>query len=195
MSKYQPFVILLVVACMSVIGLTSCGNDQPVSVSIASVQPVQMDTKENDKRFLVRAVELKYDQILISKLAGQRAATEEIKSLARMLEDANRNERSAIASLAILKSIPVPSVPTQSAQAAYDTLNLATIEEFDQAYLSMVIEGYDETIRHFESAGSTNLDPDISKKIQSMIPGLREHQMKASGMRSMMNPVSEVIEE
>ncbi|MEO5907478.1 MAG: DUF4142 domain-containing protein, partial [Saprospiraceae bacterium] len=167
----------------------SCG-DKPeyvtTELSTAQVKPINL-TKETDKQFLVRAVEMKYAQALLGKLAQQRTSSEEIRTLAKMLEDANREEKSALASLAIIKSIQVPSAPTQSAHAAYDSLNVATVEEFDFSYVRSAIQGYNDMIAHFENGTRTEMDPDIKAKALAMIPVMRTHLSKAMEVDAHIN--------
>lgn len=180
---------------IAIFNFVSC-SDKPEAITTnlaaAQVKPTDL-TRETDKQFLVRAVEMKYEQALLGKLAQQRTSSEEIRTLAKMLEDANREEKSALASLAIMKSIQVPSAPTQMAHAAYDTLNQATIEEFDFAYVRSAIQGYNTMIAHFENATRADMDPDIKAKALAMIPVMRTHLSKATETDAHMNPVSELV--
>ena len=187
--------LFLVLSFLFMIGFTACGNEQTGQVSMASMAPLTTkDTKEKDRQFMTRAVEMNYEQIMIAKLAWRRATSEAIRTLAKDLEDANRAERSMIASLGVMKSIAVASIPTPSAQAAYDSLNLATIEEFDHLYIQRVMEGYQEAIRHFEQGTTAEVDPDIKAKAKEILPLLRAHYSRVSMFSGQMNPVSEVTE-
>ena len=181
--------------CM--LSLVACGDksDANAEIAVAQVKPSVDLTKENDKRFLVRAVEMKYEQILLGKLAQTRAALEEIKSFGKFLEEANRNSRSTLSSLAIMESIKVPSAPTQTAHAAYEQLNQGTVEEFDNAYIAYVIRSHNEAITMFENATRGSIDPDIQAKASALLPELRDHLSKAMELNAQMNPVSELVQE
>lgn len=200
MLTYQHFlksVLCCSVVLMATFGFTSCGNKSEVSVSqasVAQVKPADL-TVENDKRFLNEAVEMKYQQVMLGKLAQQRSSNEEIKGLAKLVEETNRSEKSALASLAIMKSISVPGAPPASAQAAYDTLNKSTVEDFDFAYVRFVIEGYTQAISHFENAATASIDKDIQAKASSMLPDMRSHLFKAKELDTQVNPVSELVRE
>ncbi len=200
MLSYQQFlksVVCCSVLMMAAFGFTSCGNKSDVQVSqaaVAQVNPADL-TIENDKRFLNEAVEMKYQQVMLGKLAQQRSSNEELKALAKSIEEANRTDKSALASLAIMKSISVPGAPPASAQAAYDTLNKATVEDFDFAYVRFVIEGYTQSISHFENAATASIDKDIQAKAASMLPDMRSHLGRAKEMDTRMNPVSELVRE
>ena len=184
------------VCLITVFSFVSCGDKQPAvnqEVSLAQIKPV-ISTAENDKQFLVRAVEMKYEQILLGKLAQRRSTLEEVKQLAKMIEDANRESKSSLASLGIIKSIPVPSVPTPSAHDAYNKLNESAVEEFDIAYIRLAIQGYNDAIAYFENATQGNLDPDIKSRAIGMLPDMRQHLTKAMELDAQMNPLSEVIQ-
>lgn len=166
---------------MVLLVFAACGKKPDataVDLSAAQVKPANL-TKENDERFLVHAAEMKYEQILLGKLAKGRSSVEEVKQLAAMLEEANRAQKSELASLGIIKTIKVPSAPTAMAHQAYDTLNTASIEEFDLKYISFVIQGYQNAISHFERAGNANIDADIQAKAVAMLPEMRQHLSKA----------------
>lgn len=189
MLTYQQLIKTFLCSLVAVIALfsfTSCGDSNTVTTyELASMdtKPTQT-TKENDTRFLVRAVEMRYEQILLHKLAQQRTSNEALRAVAASLEQANRDAKSALASLGFLKSIKVPAAPTPSAQAAYDTLNTAGVEIFDATYIAAVIEGYQEAIRQFETAGSAQIDPEINAKVTAMLPDMRAQLTKVLQMNA-----------
>lgn len=200
MSTCQHPVKLLLYSSLLFIfllSLVACGDksDATAEIAVAQVTPSVDLTKENDKRFLIRAVEMKYEQILLGKLAQTRAGQEEIKSFGKMLEEANRNSKSTLSSLAIMESITVPSAPTHTAHAAYEQLNQGTVEEFDDAYIEYVIRSHSDAITLFENATSGSIDPDIQAKASSLLPELRDHLSKAKELNAQMNPVSELVQE
>jgi putative membrane protein len=179
LAKTALFAFALVIASFS---FTACGGDDSVTThELASMTPVVApSTQEQDKKFLIRAVEMRYEQILLNKLAQQRSSNEEIKAVAAALEQANRDGKSALASLGYSHSIKVPAVPTASAQAAYDTLNTAEVEFFYTEFINAVVKGYNDAIAHYEGAGRAQLNPDIQAKVTAMIPDLRSQLAKVN---------------
>lgn len=197
MTTYQPLIKSVLYSSLFIISVFSfvgCGSDQAVDttqLAAAQIKPVE-NTKENDRQFLVRAVEMKYEQILIGKLAQQRSSSEEVKALAKKLEEASRTEKSSLASLGIIKSISVPAAPTQSAHDAYNKLNEALVEEFDISYIRMAVQGHQDLITHFENATRGKIDPEIQSRASSMLTDMRNHLALAKEIDSRINPVSEV---
>jgi len=173
---------------------TGCSNEQPVNTAATfeQVKP-KADTKAADESFLVHAAEFKWNAILLSKLATRRAGNEEVKLLSQTLENAYRDSKSKLGSLAVVKSIRVPYEPTQAVNDAYAKLNESSVEDFDFAYCTMIIQGQRDGIALFEGAAYANLDPDIKSWASSMIPELRTHLSKSVECETHLNPMSELV--
>lgn len=176
--------------------MIGCGGDQQIDskeVATDLNKPKNDLAKEQDERFLVGAVEFDYEQIMIGKLAQQRASSTEVKDLAKMLEETHRNSRSELGSMGILKSIAVPSVPTKAAHMAYDKLNEVSIEDFDAAYLNRVVASHNDAIMLFEECIKSNNDADIRTWTIGKLPDLRMHLTKVMDLDAQFGPLSELI--
>ena len=185
-----------VLLVMTVIVFAACGGKENADIGTTSLspdQPVKEVTKPRDERFLVQAAEFDYEQILLGKLARQRATTTEVRDFATMMEEAHRNSKSELGSMGSLKSITVPSAPTKAAHDSYDQLNAVAIEEFDEAYLARVIQRHDEAIDLFEQCTKAQHDPDIKALAGKRLTDLRLHMAKAIELETMFGPLSEVV--
>ena len=92
-------VLYVIFALTAVIGTTSCSSDQQVDskqIAMDLNKPKNDIAKEQDERFLVSAAEFEYEQILLGKLAYQRATSPDVKELGKMLEDAHRTSKSEL---------------------------------------------------------------------------------------------------
>lgn len=193
LKKFLFYTLVLFIGSMTI---TSCGEKQEVGNNGASMglnEPAIEATKERDERFLVRAAEFDYEQILLGKLARQRATSTDVKDFAGMMEEAHRNAKSEIGSMGIIKSIAVPSAPTKSAHDAYDRLNAVSIEEFDLAYLANVVDSHEAAISFFEECTKANHDPDVKALAAGRLTDLRLHMAKAIEIEARLSPLSEVV--
>lgn len=186
---FSLFVIVFSVA------MISCGDSKQNSTSQSQDlnQTTNPPTTENDSRFMVHAAEFHFEQILLGKLARQRATAEEIRELATLIEEEHRAAKSSLGSMGIIKSIAVPSIPAKDAHDAYDKLNEVPVEDFDAAYLSQVIQGHQEIIRHYEKCASAQHDPDILMLAAKQLPELQMHLSMAMELDAQSAPLSEVI--
>lgn len=182
-------------ACLlfiSFLTMMSCGGNEVDSKEIAQDlnKPKTDVTRESDERFMVRAAEFSLQEVQISKLAQQRSITQELKDLARTLEDKYREAKSTIASVGIVKSIAVPAVPTQAAKDAYAQLDSVALENFDMAYLDMLIQDHKDAIRFFENETRGNHDADVQKLATQLLGDIREHLTNVESIQSQMMQLS-----
>lgn len=173
-----------------------CGRDQQIDSKETAIdlnKPKNDIAKEKDERFLVNAAEFDFEQIMIGKLAQQRASSEDVKALAKMLEEKHRTFRSELGSMGILKSIAVPSTPTKAAHMAYDKLNEVSVENFDSAYLTRAVASHNDAIMLFEECIRGNNDSEIRNWAIGKLPDLRMHLMKVMELDAQFGPLSELI--
>src|SRR5664279_147494 len=108
----KNYLLLFSLFLISILSFTSCSDDQKVIATEASLVPIKPNadaTKESDKKFIVSAYEFNWYQIMLSKLASRRSASEEVKQFSAMLENTSRDTKTALGSLAIMKSIRISS--------------------------------------------------------------------------------------
>jgi putative membrane protein len=180
----------------AVFASTGCGGDQQIDSKVVATdlnKPKNDLAKEQDERFLVRTAEFDYEQIMLGKLAQQRASSPEVKDLAKMLEETHRATKSEMSSMAIMKSIAVPSSPTKASHLAYDKLNEASVEDFDAAYLNRVVASHNDAIMLFEECIRGNNDPDIRTWTIGKLPDMRMHLTKVMELDARFGPLSELI--
>ena len=192
-SIMMLYTILIGVAIFS---LGACNDSQAVdSKKLAEEmnEPKSDPTKERDEKFMVQAVEINQEQIMLAKLAQQRSGSEEVKTFARMVEDSHRNGNSALSSLAIRKTIAIPGTTTQKVMDEYNKLNESSVTDFDREYCRMVVDSHKEAVNTFESYTNGKCDPDIQAWAMTMLQEMRDHLSKAMEMDAHLSPLSELI--
>ncbi len=195
-QQLKKSALYLVLILTAVLGTIGCRDDQQVDskqIAIDLNKPKDDIAKEQDERFLVSAAEFDYEQILLGKLANQRATSTDLKEFAKMMEDVHRTSKSELGSMGILKSIAVPSTPTKAAHAVYDKVNAVSVDEFDATYLTQVIARHNEAIGLFEQCIRGNHDPEIRNWAITKLTFLRLHLAKAMDLDAQSGPVSELI--
>ncbi len=193
LRKSLLFLSLLLIV---LVGFVRCGNRHemdPKQEAIELNKPNSDATRERDEKFMVQAQEFHFQGIMLGKIGHQRASAEEVKAMAKILEDAYRTARSELSSLAIRKSIAVPSAATQKVMETVDKLNEKSVEEFDAEYCALILESQKEAIRCFEVYTDGLGDPEIRAWGLSMLPIMRNHLSQITEIDAHMNPVSELI--
>ena len=193
LKKTMLYFSIIVFPMLAMVG---CKGDEQVDskeIAMDLNKPKNDLAKEQDERFLVRVVEIDFEQILTGKLAYQRATSADVKEFAKSVEEAHRTSKSELGSMAIMKSIAVPTTATKAVHEAYDKINTSSVEDFDAAYLSNVIANHNEAIRLFEDCIKGNNDQDIRTWAIGKLPDLRKHLTKAMELDAQFGPLSEVV--
>lgn len=156
-------------------------------------------TKERDEKFLVNAAEANFEEIMLSQLAVERSANSDVKAFAQMLQDAHRKANTDLSALASSKGIAIPTAATNNVIEKYDDMNQKNAKDFDQAYISKMVQAHKDVIDDFEDytgkdGDCNNCDQDIKIWAMGMLPDLRIHLNKAQTLEDQLkNQVSELV--
>lgn len=133
------------------------------------------NNQEMDAQFLVNAAEINLEEIQLGQLAQQIGRTTHVKELGRMMEKSHSKALLDLTALAKSKMITIPGSPTDHAQDAYKTLNEKSGNDFDKAYVDMMVSGHKDAIAAFEKASHDCNDTDIKNWASASLPDLRAH--------------------
>jgi putative membrane protein len=198
-QSFKKSFLLPVLLLVAIISFTSCGGHREVDSKVVANtlnEPKSDATKERDEKFLVRAAEINFEEIMLGKLAQQRTASDDLKAMAKMFEETHRTANSALRVMAMSKSIAVPTAATKKVMDDYDQLNLMSTKEFDREYCSLAVKNHQEAISFFENYTGGNCDEDIKIWALGVLPDIRIHLQKALEMEMQMtSPVSELLPE
>jgi putative membrane protein len=133
------------------------------------------NNQENDAQFLVKAAEINLKEIQLGQLAQQKGGSAQVKELGKMMEDAHTKSLNDLTALAKSKMITIPSSSTDNAQDAYKELNEKSDNDFDKAYVDLMVSEHKDAIEAFEDASTDSNDSDIKNWATVSLPGLRSH--------------------
>jgi len=178
MKKVQTGLLSLSFIVAVVAGLSACGGTQKTTDTkdIAKDQNEKKfdnTSNEKDAKFMVNAAEINLQEIKLAQLARQNGMMEEVKSLARMMEEQHTQTLADLTVLAKLKVISIPASPTDNALDAYKKLNEKSAKYFDRAYCDMMVNEHKDAITLFEKASTECNDAAIKAWAVASLPGLR----------------------
>ncbi len=160
--------------------ITSCGfsqkpNDTKVVAEEQNEERFDNNKLEDDAQFLVNAAEINLEEIQLGQLAQQKGGTAQVKELGKMMEDAHTKSFNDLTALAQSKMITIPTSSTDNAQDAYQKLNEKSGNDFDKAYIDMMVSEHKDVIETFEDASTDSNDSDIKNWATVSLPDLRTH--------------------
>lgn len=179
-TSYITETLLQIALVITILVFASCGynqkpNDTKVVAEEQNDERFDNNKQENDAQFLVNAAEINLEEIQLGQLAQQKGGTAQVKELGKMMEDAHTKSLNDLTALAKSKMITIPASSTENAQDAYEKLNEKSGNDFDKAYVDLMVSEHKDAIETFEDASTDSNDSDIKNWATVSLPGLRTH--------------------
>jgi len=128
----------------------------------------------NDAQFLVDASEMNLEAIELSILAQQRGTSSNIKELGNSIVETHKTSQGELSSLAKVKTICIPTYLTNDNKEIYNKLNRNTGQDFDKAYIDLMVDMHKKAIELFEMASSNSNDTQIQNWATSSLLNTRK---------------------
>lgn len=178
--NYLKKALLPVTFVAAIFIMASCGynqkpNDTKVDAEELNEERFDNNKQEEDAEFLVNAAEINLEQIQLGQLAQQNGVTAQVKELGKRMEDAHTKSLNDLTALAKSKMITIPASSTDNAQNAYNDLNEKSGNDFDKAYVDLMVSEHKDAIEAFEDASTDSNDSDIKNWATVSLPELRSN--------------------
>ncbi|NJK96645.1 MAG: DUF4142 domain-containing protein [Bacteroidales bacterium] len=139
------------------------------------------------KEFVNDAANSSMMEILLGNLANERTNSQLIKDFASMMvteySNANQKLKTAVNNV---KGVNLPSTLDKEFQKKIDNVYEKTGEDFERAYIDMMVEDQKKEIKDFEEAQKNISDPSLKKWVDNTLPILRKHLKKAENIRELI---------
>lgn len=190
-TNYISEIMLQIALVITVLVVASCNfNQKPKDTKVVAEE--QNDDKfdnnkqEKDAQFLVNAAEINLEEIQLGQLAQQKGGTAHVKELGKMMQDAHTKSQNDLRALASSKTITIPSTATENAQDAYNKLNEKSGNDFDKAYVDMMVSKHKDAIETFEDASEDSNDSDIRNWATVSLTELRTHHTHSVDLQNIL---------
>ena len=177
--------------------MSSCNNEAGDSVEKAdsintaerrsadsSMRMAQPD--EATSRFLVRAANSGMTEVMLGRVAADRATRQPVKDIARMLVSDHQAVNEQVKDLARQRSIALPDSISEESRKKYDDITAKRGTEFDKEYVDKMIDSHQESVDLFEGILNDTNDAGIKTFAQNTLPKLREHLDKLKQVKDGM---------
>ena len=130
---------------------------------------------EKDAQFVVDVVAGNYDEIKLANYAQQKSMNDEIKMMAKKMEQDHTNAVNSLKNIASAKSISVPEPDTTAADRKMKNWNDKKPADFDKEWTDEMIDMHKKTIDKLESRQKDTQDTEIKSWIDATLPTVRAH--------------------
>jgi putative membrane protein len=135
----------------------------------------EMQSPKDSKEFATKAAECGMLQIKISQLAQQKAQSQQVKDLAKMLEEDHTRANNQLMAVAKQKNIDLPGDLKGDAQDTYQAFQKLEGTDFDNAYLLCNVTAHLRDIMMFQKEAKNGTDPEIKQWAAQTLPHLQRH--------------------
>jgi len=134
-----------------------------------------MQSPTDSKGFAMKAAEGGMLEVKLSQLAQQKAQSQQVKDLAKMLEQDHTQANNQLMALAKQKNIDLPSDLKGEAQETYEAFQKLEGSDFDNAYLLCNVKDHLQDIMMFQKEAQKGTDPEIKQWAAQTLPHLQQH--------------------
>jgi putative membrane protein len=92
-----------------------------------------------------------------------------------------------LSTIAQQKNVQVPTELTGKAKADHDRLSKLSGEQFDRAYMQMMVRDHRKDVGEFRKQSTSAKDPDVKSFASQTLPTLEEHLKMAEQTQSSLN--------
>jgi putative membrane protein len=158
----------------------SCGskntNDSNKVAAEANEDKFQSQQGEKDADFVAQTVACNFGDIQLSQLAQHKTNNEQVKEIAKNIEENHSKLLKDLQHLAGEKAISVPTEAEDGKKRKIEDLTKETnIRDFNKEWCKEMISSHEKTIKDFENRWENTEDPDLKNWIAETLPHLRSH--------------------
>lgn len=166
------------------IALTSCrqypqNDDLRFQTHQEKSTVIEYVEQENDKQFLINAIEIDMECIRLGQLVQQRSKKQEVKTLGKILEITHTKSLKSLMKVAQKKAYKIPKGLSSPIIEKYDKLSQQSKNILDLTLCNLIIIRNEEALSSFEKASLESNDLDIFQCVMLLLPALRQSLNKS----------------
>lgn len=139
---------------------------------------------DEDKEFVQEIAKRNLYDLELSRLAQEKAATDDVKQFARNLETEHQNLQQQLAQFAQQRNVMLPDSIDSDQREELQKLTEKQGFEFDTEYMDKLVSRHRETVDRFENKAENADDPQLRQWAQNTLPTLRDHAQAAENIEA-----------
>ncbi|MFY9741884.1 MAG: DUF4142 domain-containing protein [Candidatus Sulfotelmatobacter sp.] len=161
------------------VGTTSSNSSNDMGQQNTANTPVSMKLNPMDQAFVRDAAQDNRAQIMLGKLAAEKATSSEVKQFAdRMVRD-HSNLEEKLDQLADNEGVQLPPQPSSKAQMTDDELQKLSGNQFDKTYMSDMLKDHEQDVSAFKHEEHAGGNPQVKEFASQTLPTLESHLREA----------------
>jgi putative membrane protein len=137
----------------------------------------------DEETFIQKAAASDQAEIMLSKLALERASSPQVKQFAQTMVTDHTKSTSLLQPIAADHGVNLPENPQPANDEKYQKLEKQSGAAFDKTYIEMMVEDHQDTLHAFETEAGQATDPKLKEFISTVRPIVAHHLQMAKELR------------
>jgi|GEM_PF-3684498 len=147
-------------------------------------KPTGDDKTMTDSHFVDHAYTGCQNELLLARLAQQRARNEEVRKFANKMVEDHVKGNQALILIVSKQRIAVPDRPLKEQQKELDRLHSNEVKDFDKEYMACIVKEHEKALELFERGAKELKNEELKEFATKAIPATKEHLALAKEVRS-----------
>jgi putative membrane protein len=114
-------------------------------------------------------------EVELGRLATEKASNGQVKQFGQRMVDDHGKANQQLSTVAQQKNIQVPTELTGKAKAEHDRLSKLSGEQFDRAYMQLMVQDHRKDVSEFRKQSTKAKDSDVKSFASQTLPTLEDH--------------------
>lgn len=179
MRDLRVIIIVLLAACC----LSAChhslpqlsADDDSVTASTDTSSTLNLAVDKSDSDFAVDAANSNCTEIELGELAIKNGKSKKVKNFGVMMIKDRGKANDKLMILSKEKNLNLSTTPKAESQKVIAGLSEKNGDEFDKAYISIMISDHEEDVKKFADATNRLQEPDLKNYAIKTLPVLQKH--------------------
>jgi putative membrane protein len=180
----------LTVALATTMSLAACAGDaDPYDNDVDTTvtrEPMPGAAATADRGFVEDMITSNSKEIEVSQIAQQKATHPQVKQFAQDLIAEHQEAGQSLRQVATQQNLQI-TPDMDEVESAREELNELTGEEFDRAYIDMMVDAHEDAVSAVEDKVTDEANPQVQQWATKTLPTLREHLDKARQLQETLD--------
>jgi putative membrane protein len=141
----------------------------------------------SDRQFMMKAAMSGMEEVEMSRLAAQHAASDAVKQFAQRMIDDHTRANTELMQLAASKGVTLPTAPDAKLQAELAKMGALNGADFDRSYIREAgVKEHEKAAKLMQRASTGAADTDLRAFAAKTLPVVQEHLTMARSMSTGM---------
>lgn len=137
-----------------------------------------------DQAFVKEAAGGGLMEVELGRLATEKASSPEVKQFGQRMVDDHTKVNQELSTIALQNNVQIPTELTGKAKAEYDRLSKLSGEQFDHAYMQLMVRDHRKDVSDFRKESTSAKDTELKSFASQTLPTLEDHLKLAEQTQS-----------